>query len=994
LEKIPFPRNAIAKNFVGPGATSPERLLSFEPSTVFKAQELTLDPTRNAATMIQTHPDQQQLRAYAIGQLSDDQVLELESHLANCQECEETLDSLPVADATLLDGLRRPRPDDPVLREPRLTSALARIAALIDTPGPTGSLAASVAVADAATDLGTIGVYRLLAELGEGGMGKVYQALHTKLKRIVALKVLPSVRLRNPHAISRFEREMEAVGRLDHPHIVRAIDAGEADGAHFLVMEYVAGWDLSTLSRHCGPLPVAEACELVRQAAVGLQFAHEQGLVHRDIKPANLMLAVGQAAGSPPSELHSSRQLSHTAAMLSASPTVKILDLGLARLADLQDDGEGLASIGQIMGTLDYMAPEQAGDSHTVDIRADIYSLGATLYKLLTGHSIYHGEPLQTTIQKLSVLATRPAPPIQSRRADISDELAAIIHRLLEKDPQRRFATPAEVAAVLAPHAAAADLKKLARRMSSDEQSQAAVDHSSLRTHESVKSGSVDTDPRVVSVPQPSGNTPTSDLPQARVAALQSAEAVNGRKNSLAGGPARRRTRGVLIALAGAAAILLAGVVFYFQTNHGTLVVELDDPQGELRVAVEGQDVVISDQQKPAELIRLRAGEHKLRVTRGDLSFESDGFTIKRGERLALNVKLVPGEIRILQGDKVLGTGRLPAADPADSPEAPEATTPPNMVARAASAKAAAGGTSDAGPSPWDSLDPSGIPEAERIPQLPPETVAVFGSHRQRDWGEVRAIAIRPDGKQAATAGNGIRFWDLETFRETAWLNYREHNVSGVRSLVYTPDGQRLIAAGGTFITVIDCRAESPSVIAKLPITGFRRLDLSSLDISPSGNWLSGINIYTNQAILWQLNDNALTLGPQFDELASYQSPVVFSPDGERICVSNRVDGTVQLHGFNDGELTAGPVITGSSEERDDVPVAPLREARFAPDGRLAIADGKRRMWLYDVSGDEPRPLFQLDRSAVTCQFSSDGRTLITHPGSSTYYFSVWALRP
>jgi serine/threonine protein kinase len=194
--------------------------------------------------------------------------------------------------------------------------------------------------------------YKLLAELGKGGMGTVYRALHTKLDREVALKILPAERTKDPEAVDRFQREMKAVGKLEHPHIVRATDAGEQDGTHFLVMEYVEGLDLSELVQVIGPLPVADACEVIRQAAVGLQAAHEHGMVHRDIKPSNLMLA--------------------------ANGRVKILDLGLALLdpqrGDVDDEGGGrdLTSDGQIMGTFDYMAPEQAGDSHGVDIRADI----------------------------------------------------------------------------------------------------------------------------------------------------------------------------------------------------------------------------------------------------------------------------------------------------------------------------------------------------------------------------------------------------------------------------------------------------------------------------------------------------------------------------------------------------------------------------------------------------------------------------------------------
>ena len=211
------------------------------------------------------------------------------------------------------------------------------------------------------SDLGVIRDYQLLAKLGEGGMGAVYKALHTKLQKVVAIKVLPAGRMNDPQAVQRFEREMQAVGRLSHPNIVGAHDAGEHEGTNFLVMEHVAGIDLSELIRNVGPLPIADACELARQAAVGLQHAHEHDLVHRDIKPSNLMLAPdGQ---------------------------VKILDLGLARLhmGNLPE----LTSTGQMMGTLDYIAPEQTGDAHDVDIRADIFSLGATLYKLLTGVTPY-----------------------------------------------------------------------------------------------------------------------------------------------------------------------------------------------------------------------------------------------------------------------------------------------------------------------------------------------------------------------------------------------------------------------------------------------------------------------------------------------------------------------------------------------------------------------------------------------------------------------------
>jgi serine/threonine protein kinase len=244
----------------------------------------------------------------------------------------------------------------------------------------------------------------------------------------------------SPESVARFNREMKAVGKLDHPHIVRATDAGEADGTHYLVMEFVEGIDLAELLKRNGPLPIAAACELVRQAALGLQAAHARGMVHRDVKPANLMLA-RQEFGPP---------------------LVKVLDLGLALLAETHAaDATGLTSEGHIMGTIDFMAPEQAGDSHAVDARADVYSLGATLYALLSGGSIFAGREFKTAMQKLSALATQSAPPLRDRRPEIPAALAEVIHRMLARNPGERYATTADVAAVLGTFAAGAELSSL-----------------------------------------------------------------------------------------------------------------------------------------------------------------------------------------------------------------------------------------------------------------------------------------------------------------------------------------------------------------------------------------------------------------------------------------------------------------------------------------------------------------------------------------------------
>ena len=266
-------------------------------------------------------------------------------------------------------------------------------------------------------------------------MGTVYKARHQQLKKLVAIKILLPGLAQDPQRIARFKREMKAVGQLDHPHIVRAMDAGEAEGRHYLVMEYVEGLDLSKIIDRIGPLAVADACEIVRQVAVGLRAADERGLIHRDIKPSNLML-------TPDGQ-------------------VKILDLGLAVFeTDRTPDGETTA-FGQIMGTPDYIAPEQINDAHSVDARADIYSLGCTLYKLLTGQAPFSGPRYKSTAEKMTAHLRDPVPPIRGLLPQVPEKLAAVLDRMLAKDRDLRIPTPGRLVDELATFCVGADLAGL-----------------------------------------------------------------------------------------------------------------------------------------------------------------------------------------------------------------------------------------------------------------------------------------------------------------------------------------------------------------------------------------------------------------------------------------------------------------------------------------------------------------------------------------------------
>lgn len=544
-------------------------------------------------------------------------------------EADTLLFSQGVTEDLLEDLLKQSRllTPDPVEQEQQCLDLVNRMKNL-DTVRELARQSLETATADSLPR--SLGQFELLEAIGGGGMGQVFRARHLRLGKIQAVKVLHARRLLDSEAVARFQQEMRAIGQLQHPHIVSAQHADEADGVPYLVMDYVEGRSLSQLvqeyRKRNHQIPVALACELVRQAAEGLQYAHGCGVIHRDVKPGNIML--------------------------DRRGTVRVLDLGLARsiLPGASSAAEpDLTTEHQILGTPDYMAPEQIRSSRAVDARADVYALGATLYYLLTQQVVFPVDKDASVFERVVKVLNAPVPNLSLLRSDVPPELAKLVERCLMKDPDQRMASAGQLAAELTQWASAEALV-------------------------SVASGSLPVTSLSAATDQPDGQAPTRALPAP----------------GPAGPPSRRWLKLACAGLLPVFLLLLAGLVYRLKLpDGGELVVTCDDPAAQITVTAVQDQIVAPLQftQDAQGTLKLNEGRWEIRIAglqAEQFQISQNEIVVSRGEKVQLRVtrrspqqmaesgvrvnapengSMTPAETNMKQVNNIAATSAAPSAN-------------------------------------------------------------------------------------------------------------------------------------------------------------------------------------------------------------------------------------------------------------------------------------------------------------------------------------------
>lgn len=798
-----------------------------------------------------------------------------------------------------------------------------------------------------------LGQYVLLEKVGEGGMGQVYKARQCNLDRMVALKVIRKECLDNPKVIARFQREIRAAGHLSHPNIVRAYDADQAGATYFIAMEFLDGIDLAKKVKDEGPLPVDEACEFIRQAAVGLQHAHERGLVHRDIKPANLFVVNAAAAGKDKKRQSSAvlrrpsaGQLALPRVAADAPPVspylVKILDLGLARWDDPTTGRASthLTQMGHVMGTSEFISPEQARNSHTCDIRADLYSLGCTFYFLLAGrapfiggslaekliqHQVDEATPVGTLRQAMLVnfRVRKGTPKAPRQQLAVPEHVAAIVKKLMAKRPEDRYQTPGELAQVLDEA-----LARLAQPADANANEAVAVES-------------------IIPMATPVQET-TMDAPLVKVASFI--------QPSRRARPRRPWPRRRWLTFSGVAAGVFLVLVLAGRGGNQAKPRAGDAEAKEAKRAPaddsawKALQADVQRQALPAAELRAKLldfkRQHPARARDVAALFGQVPSPLDALERAKIDAKQwfawMPEEIV-----GVLGMWR--------GFQGYRAT---HSIAVSPDARWIAGSDGERAVRIWDTAAP-----------------AFPWSLANPTWSRITRVAIAPDGKLLATANDdgAVRIYDVA---HRQLLHTLEKHQRPATCLAFHPHAPLLASAG--YDGVVHLWNTAGGVhLADIQTSNSK---IFALSFTPDGKHVLWGG--DNQEVQWATSDGA-TLKPwKFAANAGPVKTLAFHPDNQTLVCGGH-DGALRLCTWDGNSIKEKTVL-----HRHDKTV---NDAAFAPDGRsFATVADDAQLILWDAAGGAVKKSWTLRFPIHAVAYAPDGRHLLTANANGTVYI----LRP
>jgi WD40 repeat protein len=840
---------------------------------------------------IQSHPSDDELNRFASGLANLERIADLEKHLSVCLECCERVKT--IGDNSLVILLRKSSgkdsPPQSAVTEafhPETARSVQNDPTFCATnpPAPTASPSDAPAIP---AELNSHPRYRVLALLGQGGMGSVFRAEHQLMARTVALKVISKSLTVKAEMVERFRREVRAAGQLSHPNIVQAFDADQVGDTHFLVMEFVNGTDLARLVKEKGALPITDACGYVRQAALGLQHAHEKGMTHRDIKPHNLMLT--------------------------EDGKIKILDFGLARFAGTASGNPaGDTTEGMILGTVDYMAPEQADNARTADIRSDIYALGCTLYHLLAGKPPF---PKGSLLHKIHAHATEQAKPLNVLRPEVPEALVGVVNRMMAKDPAQRYQTPNKAADALLPFVRSVTVVPVVKKA-------------------------------------PAVPVVATVKPVARPAATVSPTVVEKRTSERAVQPRRRaRSRRWWIAavLLGVLAVgaIAAAIIYRFPTDNGEITVQTDDADIEVVTRKNGDIIRIRDK-KTGQKWDLDTKKLNLGLADSDdgLRIDLDGkgpFILKRRDGRTVTIVVPPKK-----GDgKTTATGITEVRHLEQgitdvvwcvsiSPDGKSALTTgkPNTLWNLEAGIPAR----DLSTTGWFALfSPDGRYSLTSMAAAAILSDVATGREVRRfstSKGRMRNATFSPDGRWiAVNHENTVHVWDVETGNE---LKVVPAYGDPGHSAVFSRDSRYLLVVLPDHMLALFSTADWKEISRLRPATS----KVSDLMFSADGRQILSCGdspeIYVQDIRTGVVMQRLRAEGGEVGALA-------LSPDGRRVLAGVHQASTVFLF----------DLATGREAARHDVGSRPV-SLTFAPDGRHALVGVLDRKALYLRLPDPP----------------------------------------